>query len=174
MDNEKGSNSLVHRSVRKRFPLKMLLPILAISLVSVGSYASSVTVSPTTYQDEKGIYFNVIGGFTALSNGFWVVQADSSATSLPALWSNAGTVQTSMTAGQWYYSFTLTLNAAATHGTTYTVTASWDTGSGYNTLGSPLTVTTLGTITAGQTMTFLIDTGVTSFSAPTGITITVA
>jgi hypothetical protein len=174
MDDENGSLSAKKKGMRRILPLKILLPLLAISIISVGGYASSVNVSTTTYQEDKGIYFQVLGGFTAVSNGFWVVPADGADTSLPATWSNGDIVQTELTAGHWYYSLTLTLNAAASPDTTYTVTANWDTGSGYATMGSELTFTTLGSITAGQTMTFLIDTEVTSFSAPAGVTITVA
>jgi hypothetical protein len=102
-----------------------------------------------------------------------VVQATGAASGQPCTWANAGTCQTALTAGHWYYSVTLTLNAAATASTTYTLTVQWNTGAGYSTLGT-LTVTTLASITAGQTMTFLIDTAGTTFTAPAGITITVA
>ena len=153
--------------------LKILLPILAISLISIGGYAASVNVTQTTYQTQQGVYFNVVGGFTAANNGFSVVQSSGAASAQPFTWANGGTCQTTQTAGHWVYSVTLTITAAASPSTTYTYTVNWNTGSGYTTLGS-LTFTTLGTITAGQTVTFLIDTGVTSFNAPVGINITVA
>jgi hypothetical protein len=159
--------------LRNMLSLKILLPILAISLISIGGYAASVNVTQTTYQTQQGVYFNVVGGFTAASNGFLVVQSSGSASAQPFTWSNGGICQTAQTAGHWYYSVTLTLTAAASPSTTYTYTVSWNSGSGYTTLGT-LTFTTLGTITAGQTVTFLIDTGVTTFSAPVGINITVA
>jgi hypothetical protein len=41
-------------------------------------------------------------------------------------------------------------------------------------MGTLLTVTTLPSITAGQTMTFVLNTGVSTFNAPVGIMITVA
>jgi hypothetical protein len=165
---------LSKRMKLQRPPLKLLFPLLAISLFAVVSYAVSVTVTTTTYASDNGVYFNVTGGFTATSNGFNVVQAAGTATTLPATWANGGTVQNTLVAGDWEYSVTLTLNAAATVSHTYTFTVQWNTGSGYTTLGIPLTVTTLATITAGQTMTFLLDTGSTSITAPAGVTITVA
>jgi hypothetical protein len=160
-------------NVRRRLRLKYMLPLLAISIFSLGSFAASVIVTQTTLQAQNGVYFNVIGGFTGASNGFNVVQATAAASAQPCTWANGGTCATAVTAGRWQYSFTLTLNAAATASTTYTLTVTWNTGAGYSTLGT-LTVTTLASITAGQTMTFLLDTGGTTFTAPAGITITVA
>ena len=159
--------------MKRMLSWKILLPILAISLISVGGYASSVAVTTSTYQTQQGVYYNVVGGFTAVSNGFTVVQSSGAATTTPYTWANGGICQTALTAGHWYYSVTLTLTASASPSTTYTYTVQWNTGSGYTTLGS-MTFTTLGTVTAGQTVTFLIDTGGTSFNAPVGINITVA
>jgi hypothetical protein len=159
--------------IRNRLPMKILLPLLAISIFSLASFAASVTVTSSTYQADAGVYYNVVGGFTAASNGFSVVQATSAASGQPCTWANGGTCQNAQTAGDWYYSVTLTLNAAASPSTTYTLTVSWNTGAGYSSLGSR-TVTTLASITAGQTMTFLLDTAGTTFNAPAGITITVA
>lgn len=157
----------------QRPPLKLLFPLLAISLFAVVSYAVAVTTTTTTYQSDNGVYFNVAGGFTAASNGFNVVQATAASSAQPCTWANGGTCATAVTAGDWEYQVTLTINAGATASTTYTMTIQWNTGAGYVTLGTR-TVTTGATITAGQTMTFLFDTAGTTFNAPTGITITVA
>ena len=157
----------------KKIPsLTILIPLLLIAIFSVISYAASVNVTNSTYESYSGISFIDVGGFSASSNGFLVTQSASSASSSPCTWSNGGTCQTALVAGDWYYSVTLTLNSAATASTTYTITVSWNTGSGYSTLGV-LSFTTAGTITAGQTMTFLMDTGGTSFSAPAGMTVIV-
>ena len=154
-------------------PLKILLPLLAISLFSVGSFATTVGVTPATYQAQNGVIYNIAGGFTAASNGFQVVQATTAASTQPCTWSSGGTCTTALTSGDWYYSLTITINAAATASHTYTATVTWNTGSGYTTMGT-LTVTSPATITAGQTMTFNIDCGTTSFNAPAAVSITVA
>lgn len=154
-------------------PLKILLPLLAISIFSVASFAASVSVTQSNNQAVNGVYYNVAGGFTAASNGFQVVQATGSASTQPCTWSSGGTCQTALTAGDWEYSVTLTINSGAATSHTYTMSVQWNTGTGYVSLGS-LTVATPSSITAGQTMTFLIDTGGSSFSAPAGIVITVA
>jgi len=116
---------------------------------------------------------NVAGGFTATSNGFEVVPTAGAASTQPCTRTSGGTCQTALTAGHWDYSVTLTINSGAQASTTYTLTVSWNTGSGYTTMET-LTVTTPATITAGQTVTFLVDTAVTSFSAPAAMIITVA
>ena len=155
-------------------PIRLVLPILLIAMFSVYSFATSVSVTSTTVQSQNGILYDVTGGFTVASNGFSVVQSTSSASTLPVTWSNGGTVKTALSAGHWYYSLTLTINSNAEAITTYTVTVTWNTGSVYSTLGSALTFTTPGTIVPSQTMNFFFDTGLTSFNAPTAITITVA
>ena len=156
-----------------KLPLKLLVPLLAIALFAAYSFATNVNVTTSTVQDENGVLFNVSGGFTAVSNGFSVVQSTATASTQPATWTQNTIVQTALTAGHWYYSLTLTIAAAATPSTTYTVTVSWNTGTGYSTLGT-LQVTSPATIVAGQTMTFYLDTALTTFSAPTALTITVA
>ena len=156
------------KTPKKRLHLRYLLPLLSISCFAVVSFAASVTVTTTNLQAENGVYFNVSGGFTAVSNGFAVVQATGAATS-PCTWSTGTTCQTAQTAGHWYYSVTLT---AAVGAALPTITIVWNTGSGYSQMGQIIVAS--GTITTGNTMTFLFDTGVTTFTAPTGITITVA
>jgi hypothetical protein len=148
---------------------KYLLPLLAIVVFSVVSYAANVAVTTNNYQSVSGVYYNVSGSFTAVSNGFSVVQATGAATGSCA-WATGTSCQTALTAGHWYYSVTIT--AGASGYTLPTVSVSWNTGTGYASLGSIAVAS--GTISAGNTMTFLFDTGLTTFSAPAGITITVA
>jgi len=160
-------------SFRNKLPLKVLAPILAISLFAVGSFATSVSVTTQTYAGQAGVNYVVTGAFSPASNGFQVVQSTTTASTQPCAWSNGGTCNTALTAGDWYYSVTLTIAASAQTSHTYTVTIQWNTGSGYTTVGS-LTLTSPSTITAGQTMVFEVDTGLTTFSAPAGMTVTVA
>jgi hypothetical protein len=160
-------------SIRNKLPLKVLVPILAISLFAVGSFATSVGVTTQSYAGQAGVNYVVTGAFSPASNGFQVVQSATAASAQPCTWANGGTCNTALVAGNWYYQITLTIAASATPSHTYTVTVQWNTGSGYATLGT-LTVTTGATITAGQTMVFQMDTALTTFNAPAGITVTVA
>jgi hypothetical protein len=161
-------------TIRHSMPLKILIPILLIAVVAVVSFAASVAVNSTTSQTVQGVMYTVTGGFTAANNGFVVTQSPVTATTIPATWANNGVVTTATVAGNWQYSLNVTISAAATASTTYTVTVQWNTGSGYQTLATPLTFTTPATITAGQTMTFVLNTGVTTFNAPAGLIITIA
>lgn len=156
-----------------KLPLKLLIPLLAIAIFSVYSFAANITITTTTVQSENGVFFNVTGSFTAVSNGFQVVQSSGSASAQPFTWTNGGTCQTALTAGDWDYSLTLTIAANATASHTFTLTVLWNKGSGYSTLGT-LTFTTPSTITGGQTVNFDIDTALTTFGAPVAMTITVA
>jgi len=149
------------------------VPILAISLFAVGSFATSVGVSTQAYAGQAGVNYVVTGGFTATSNGFQVVQATTVASTSPCPWTSNGNCNTALTAGDWYYQVTLTIAAPALTSHPYTLTVQWNTGSGYVTLGT-LTLTSPATITPTQTMTFQMDTALTTFNAPAGITVTVA
>ena len=157
--------------IRNKLSLWLIIPLLAITLFSVYSFAASVGVTSTTLQGENGVFYNVIGGFTPTSNGFSVVQASGVATPSPT-WVSGGTAQTALTAGDWYYNVSLTSTALLT-GSSHIITVSWNTGSGYSTLAT-ITFTNSSTIPASQTMTFLFDTGGSSFNAPTGMTVTVS
>jgi hypothetical protein len=162
------------KSLKRFMPLKLLIPILVISLLAVVSFAASVTITTTTSQDVQGVIYNVEGGFTAVSNGFGVTYDAATATAQPATWSNGGAVTMATVFGYWQYSLTVTITGTAVPNTPYTVTVQWNTGSGYTTLGSALTFTTPETINAGETMTFIFNTGEASFSAPAGMLITIA
>jgi hypothetical protein len=162
------------KSLRHLMPLKLLIPILVISMLAVVSFAASVTINTSTYQAVQGVIYNVVGGFTATNNGFAVTYSAATATTLPATWTPSGTVTTSTVVGNWQYSLTVTINSGCPTSTLFTVTVTWNTGSGYSTMGTALTFTSPSSITAGQTMTFVLSTGVSTFTAPVGIMITVA
>jgi hypothetical protein len=160
-------------SIRNRLPLKVLIPVLVISLFSIVSFAASVTVTTTSYSGQAGVSYIVIGCFTATSQGFQVVQSTNSTPSGTLTWVNGSTSHTAITAGHWAYQVKLTIAANATTSHLYTVTIQWNTGSSYATLGS-LQFNSPATITAGQIMYFTMDTSVTSFNAPAAIIVTVA
>ena len=163
---------MMRKAFKNRLPLKILVPILAVAVFSIGSFATTVSVSPATYQEQNGVQYNVTGVFSAQSNGFVVTQSSGIASTLPVTWADGGMVQTALTAGDWQYSVTLTLNTVPASTTTYTYTVEWNTGSG-NVQLCQLTVSVPTSAASAQTMTMLCDAGST-FNAPAGITITVA
>jgi hypothetical protein len=156
-----------------KLPWKIMAPILAISIFAVSSYAANVSVQTVSYAGQGGVNFIVSNGFTVADSGFHVAQASDAGSTLPAAWVNHRVANTSLTAGNWYYELTLTLGAAAATDHMYTVTVQWNTGSGYTSL-TPITFTTPHSIVPNEVMTFRMDTGVTSFSAPTAVTVVVA
>jgi hypothetical protein len=162
------------KTIKHSMPLKILIPILIISIASVVSFAASVAVNSSTSQTIQGVMYTVTGGFVAENNGFVLTQTHVSSTKTPATWVNGGNVSTATVTGNWQYSLTLTMKNAAAANTTYTVSVQWDTGNGYSQLGKPLTFTTPEKVVNNQKMTFIFDTGVQSFNVPVGIMITVA
>jgi hypothetical protein len=160
-------------SLVPRTNLKILILVAAIAAFSVASFATTVSVSTTTYQSQYGVSYNVTGAFTAADQGFSVVPAAVAASSQPCTWASAGTCSTALTQGHYKYTLNLTLNTVPGATTTYTVTVKWDQGTGQTQLGQ-LTVSVPNTATAGQVMTFKMDTGGTSFTTPLSLDVTVA
>ena len=153
--------------------LKLLALIAAIAAFSVASFATTVSISSTTYQSQYGVSYQVTGAFTAADGGFSVVPVGVAASAQPCTWLNAGICRTAVTLGHYQYKLTLTLNTPPGATTTYTVTVKWDQGSGQTQLGQ-LTVSVPNTATAAQSMTFEMDTGGTSFATPLSLDVTVA
>src|SRR5215472_11200162 len=159
--------------IRPAGSLKIVALLAAIAIFSVVSYATTVSVSTTTYQSQYGVSYNVTGAFTAADGGFSVIPVGVAASAQPCTWLNAGICRTAVTLGHYQYKLTLTLNTVPGATTTYTVTVKWDQGTGQTQLGQ-LTVSVPNTATAGQVMTFKMDTGGTSFVTPLSLDVTVA
>ena len=160
-------------SLVPRSNLKLLVLLAAIAVFSIASYATTVSVSTTTYQSQYGVSYNVTGAFTAADQGFSVEPTTSAASVQPCTWANNGACTNALTQGHYKYTLTLTLNTVPGATTTYTVTVKWDQGTGQTTLGQ-LTVSVPNTAVAAQVMTFKMDTGATSFNTPLSLDVTVA
>ena len=153
--------------------LKFLLLLMGLATFSAVSFATTVSVSTTTYQSQYGIGFSVTSAFTATDQGFSVIPATVIASVQPCVWTNSGTCTTALTQSHYEYSLQLTLNTVPSTLTTYTVTVKWDLGTGQIQLGQ-LTVLVPLTAVAGQVMTFKMDTGNTSFNTPLSLDVIVA
>ena len=147
--------------------------LILVSLMVVTSYATSVTITSTTYSGQQGVVYQVTGAFTASSNGFATAGAAVAASIQPCPWSNGGTCTTAIIAGHFYYGIVLTLNTVPTATTTYTVSIYWSQNGGARALMGSLTVSVPTTAVIGQTMTFNFDTAGTSINAPVSIDVTV-
>jgi len=160
--------------LRRFTPLKILIPILLISVISAVAFAASATISTTpNYQGVQGVQYQVSGLLTASNVGFFVTQTAATASSQPATWSAGGTVTTATVAGDWQYEVTIATQTGCAASTTYTVTVYWNTGTALQTTMGSLQFTTPATIVNGASMTFIFNTGVNTFNAPVGVTITV-
>ena len=150
-----------------------LIIIAVIAILSTVVYASSVSVNTSTYQAQNGAYYVVTGKFVVTGQGFTVGQM-ATATGQPCPWSNGGTCTTAVTGGDWVYTVQVALTGSTPASSTFTVTLQWlqQGGTAYVTVGT-LQFTTPSTITPGETMNFIFDTGSTSFTAPAAIVITV-
>jgi len=150
-----------------------LIIIAAIAILSTVVYASSVSVATSTYQAQNGVYYVVTGNFGVTGQGFTVGQT-ATASKQPCPWISGGTCTTAVTGGDWVYTVQVALTGSTPKSSTFTVTLQWlpQGGTAYVTVGT-LRFTTPSTITPGQTMNFIFDTGSTSFTAPVAIVITV-
>ena len=157
--------------------MKAIIALVLVGAVSTMAVASTVAVGTTTYQTESGVQYNVTGYITAKSIGFEVAP-NAVAASSPA-WATGAVANTALLAGDWVYSVNLTLTSNTVASTTYTLEVQWIQGTSTTNLPTGIgptdiiSFTTPAKITSGSTMTFLFDTGSSSFSAPAGIIITV-
>jgi len=159
--------------LRRFAPLKILIPILLISVMSIVAFAASASISAAvTYQGVQGIQYNVAGGLSAANAGFLVTQTAATASASNAAWSASGTLTTATVVGDWEYHLTVTTNTGCPTSTAYTATVQWNTGSGYSTMGS-ISFTTPSTISNGAQMPFVFNTRVNTFNAPVAITVTI-
>lgn len=150
----------------------VLLSVLLVAATT--AYAANVTILTPTYQAYQGVLFNVKGNFTAslYGSGFYVAHVTQTANS-SCTWTNNGECHTAITAGHWVLIIKLTTTTSVSTSQTLTLTVSWNYGSSVYPYTLMNTITITGTYSNGQSMYFTIDTGVSSFSAPTGIVVTV-
>jgi len=162
---------LVHRKIR----LLYLLAFAAIIGISMSAYAATVTITNTNAAGFQGVYVQDNGYFSVTNTNFYVVNTAQTATTPPLAWANGGTGYVdALVAGDWDITFTLTVNTGATASHTYTITVSSTAASGTVTQLYTFQFTTAATITNGQTMTIIWDTGATTWTAPYALTITIA
>jgi hypothetical protein len=162
---------LVHRRVR----LLYLVVFVAIIAISVSAFAATATISNTNNAGYQGVYVQDNGYFGVTNTNFYVVNTAQAATAQPMTWANGGIGYVdALVAGDWDITFTLTLNAGATASHTYTITVDSTAANGVVTSLWTFQFTTLGTITAGQTMTVIWDTSATTWTAPYALTIIIA
>ena len=152
--------------------------MLALSLIlvgSIGAYAASVTINASTNAGYQGEYVIDNGYFSASAITYNVVQSAQTATTAPMTWANNGFAYVNaQNPGDWEVLWTITLNAGATVSHTYTITVTSTSAAGTTSPLYTFTFTTLATITPGQTMSVIWDTGSATWTAPAAVQVTVA
>jgi hypothetical protein len=163
------------QSIRGIISGKYLIAVLLLLALTTTAYAATtINISTPTYQTYQGILFNVTGNFTASFKGFFVAHVSQTPSSAPCPWTNNGECHTAITSGDWVLIIQLTSVGSSSSTTiTFTITVQWNYGSNVYQYTPLNTLTFKGPYSSGQTMTFTLDTGVNSFSAPTGIVVTV-
>ena len=160
-----------HRQIR----LFYLVVFIGVICVSVSAFAASVTINTSTNAGYQGNYVVDNGYFSAGTISYNVIEAANTATTQPMTWANGATAYVNTSAaGNWELAWTLTLNTGATASHTYTITVTSTGANGATSQLYTFQFTTLGTITNGQTMTILWDTGATTWTAPAAVQVTVA
>jgi len=142
-----------------------LIVFMAIIAVSVSAFAATATITSSNNAGYQGVYVQDNGYFGVTNTNFYVVQSAQTATTQPLAWA---------VTGDWDISFTLTVNTGATASHTYTITVSSTAANGVVSQLYAFTFTTASTITNGQSMTIIWDTGATTWTAPYALTITIA
>jgi hypothetical protein len=159
----------------RRISLIYLSVFLVVSSISIGAFASSVTITNSNYAGVQGVYLQANGYYSVTNANYNVVAAAQSATTPPLAWSNGAVgYVNALVAGDWALSYTLTINAGGLTSHTYTITVSSTSSSGSTSSLYTFQFTSPSSISAGQTMTIIWDTGSTSWTGPAALEITIA
>lgn len=161
--------------VRRRIRLLYLLAFLGMTTVAVGAYAASVTITTSNNAGYQGVYILDNGYYSASATSYNVVNTAQTATTPPLAWASNGIgYVNALVAGDWELSFTLTINAGGLTSHTYTITVASTSATGVTSTLYTFQFTSPATITAGQTMTIIWDTGAVTWTAPAALSISVA
>jgi hypothetical protein len=161
--------------VRRKIRLLYLVAFLGMTAISVAAFAATVTITTTTNAAYQGVYVLDNGYYSASGVSYNVVEAAQTATTQPLAWTSGGIGYVdALTPGDWELSFTLTINAGGLTSHTYTITVASTAATGVTTTLYTFQFTSPATITTGQTMTIIWDTGAVTWTAPAALSISVA
>jgi hypothetical protein len=165
---------IVSRITTKKVPALTLVLVAIVGMVA-GVLAATITLNQTLYTGEVGTYHNNTGAFTVTDTGISVVAnaATSNATTAITIAGAGQALTNALTAGHWMdvLTFVMTTPGVSTH--TATITARNGTGPQGTSL---VTVTSGAWTTSGSstgTITFYVDLGTTSLTAPVTIYVNV-
>jgi hypothetical protein len=161
--------------INRRIRVLYFSVLVAIIVGSVSAFAASVTITNTNNAAYQGVYVNANGYYSVTGTAYNVVEAAQAATTQPLAWTNgASGYVNALVAADWELSYTLTINAGGLTSHTYTITVYTTAAAGTTTQLYTFQFTSPATITAGQTMTIIWDTGATTWTAPAALSVTIA
>jgi hypothetical protein len=148
---------------------------LAVISISVGAFATSVTIASANDAGYQGVYVQDNGYYGVTNVNYNVVEAAQTVTTQPLTWVNGaiGYVDAQV-ASDWSLSFTLTINAGGLTSHTYTITVMSTASTGLTSTLYTFQFTSPATITASQTMTIIWDTGAVTWTAPVALSVIIA
>ncbi len=155
-----------------RYTVIVLISLAGV--LAVQSYATNVSVSNVTYQNQYGLSFGIVSAFTAIDQGFTNITATQTASIQPCVWVDGTTCNTALTVNHLEYALMLKLETPPLILTIYTVTVRWSQSGGPSVLMGQLQVSVSALAVTGQQMTFKFDTGGSSFSSPMSLNVNVA
>ena len=164
----------ISRITTKKVPALTLVVVAIIGMV-VGVLAATITLNQAVYTGEVGTYHNNSGAFTVTDTGLSPVAnlASTNATSAITIAGSGIALNNALTAGHWMdvLTFVMTTPGVSTHVATVTVR------NGAGPEGTSLVAVTSGTwTTSGSstgTVTFYVDLGTTSLTAPVTVYVNV-
>lgn len=164
----------ISRITTKKVPALMLVVVAIIGMVA-GVLAATITLNQAIYTGEVGTYHNNTGSFTVTDTGLSVVAnaASTNATSPITIAGTGWALNNALTAGHWMDVLTFVMSTPGV--STHTATISFRNGTGPQ--GTSLVTVTSGTwTTSGSstgTVTFYVDLGTASLTAPVTVYINV-
>lgn len=160
--------------LKRNIRLLYLIAFLGMITISVAAFAATVTISTTTAAGYQGVYILDNGYYQASNVAYNVVQSAQVATTQPLAWTSGGIGYVdALVAGDWELSFTLTIEAGGATSHTYTITVASTAANGVPATLYTFQFTSPATITAGQTMTIIWDTGAVTWTAPVALSISI-
>jgi|GEM_PF-6391993 hypothetical protein len=164
----------ISRITTKKVPALTLVVVAIIGMVA-GVLAATITLNQAVYTGEVGTYHNNSGAFTVTDTGLSPVAnpASTNATSAITIAGSGIALNNALTAGHWMdvLTFVMSTPGVSTHTANITVR------NGSGPQGSSLVTVTSGTwTTSGSstgTVTFYIDLGTASLTAPVTVYVNV-
>lgn len=156
---------------QKKIILTAVIPLFLIIALSVQSYAATTVNTNTSFVGLAGMTYTVEAtGFTADNPAYMVTLTN--VTSLATAWTNASTITTVLTAGNWQFQVLVKADSGLA-ADAYVATIQVNQGAGYNYTASIPFNLAADTTDSTQSMTFVFDMGSATVQDASAIVLTI-